>query len=119
MGRQLREFAMKRQFRAVGIQFQARVVPPARQPLQQFAAGQTQRLAIYLSSVINLRQPLDELPVFRWKELLFVRGPRRQLDDFGQRLAFVAAARTREDKLNTESVQAGLVFERADFASDA
>ena len=118
MGRQLSEFAMKRQFCAVGVQLQARVVSPARQPLQQFAAGQKQRLAIHFPSVVDLRQPLDELPVFRRKELLFVSRPRRQFDDFAQRFVLFAGARTRQGKLDPESMQVELAFERSDLTLD-
>src|SRR2546426_6895150 len=100
---QFRRFAMKGQLRSLESEFQTRVVSPARQPLEQFAAGQKQRFAVHFSAPVKLGQPLNELPVFRRKEFLLVAGPRRQLDDFTQRFASLAGATARQDEPDAQS----------------
>ena len=67
MGRQFRQFAPKRQPGPGGVQFQAPLMAPAGQPLQQFAAGQQQGLAQLRGAAVDFGQPSDELPVFRGK----------------------------------------------------
>ena len=100
MGRQFPQFAPKHQPGARGVQFQARLMAPAGQPLQQLAAGQQQGSAELRAPAVDFGQPSDELPVFRGKELLFVGRARGQLDDLGERADLLACAWTGEDQLD-------------------
>src|SRR5580765_7915679 len=84
-------------------------VPPAREPVHQIHVRQNDCFVITLPALMRFREPLNEFPVGRWKELLFVRGTRGEFKNLRQRADLFAGARTNQVKLDGETEARWLV----------
>ena len=67
-------------------------------------AGKNERVVAVLAVAMRFSQPLDELPIVRRKQFLFVRGAGGQFDDVAQRADFFAGARAQQMKLDGEPI---------------
>src|ERR1035441_4336576 len=68
---------------------------------------------------MSLRQPLNEFPIARRKQFLFVRRPRRQLDALSERPDLLARARAQQVELNGQAVARRLLLVRLGPANRA
>jgi len=80
----------------VGGQLQPCRMPPARQPVQQLQVRKHQPFLPIAAAGVRLRQPLNEFPIARRKQLLLMRRPRRQLDNLAERPHLLARARAQQ-----------------------
>ncbi len=116
MRREFRQLAIEGQSSGAAIPFESVAVAPSREPLKEFASAQQLGPAVHAASAVNLRQPLNELPVVAGEKFLFVSGARGQLDDFSERSVLFACAGAKDNKLNHQAAQIGLVNQRTRFA---
>src|SRR5262245_43665263 len=116
-------FEMRREFRqlavegqpvrgAIPIPFETMAMAPTRQPLKELVADQQLGPAIEVASAVGLREPLNELPIFAREQFLLVGRARGELDDFTERPALFARTRAEHNKLNSQAVQIGLIWQR-------
>ena len=102
------------------VAFEARRVPPAREPLEQFGIGQDQRVRVPQGGIaVGVGQPLDEFPVGGGKQFLLVRGADDEVNQLAQRAGLFPGARAQQKKLHGETVARRLGFVRLHAADDA
>ena len=103
----------------LAVAFEARRVPPAREPLQQFGVGQNQRVRAVGVVAVSVGNPLDELPVGGREKFLLVRGADDEVNQVAQRTRLFAGARAQQEKLHGEAVTRRFLLVRLRTADDA
>ena len=119
VGGQLGHFTVESQIRLFVAQPQPPAVAPSGQPLEQLNSDEQELIAIEFPGAIDLRQPLDELPVLMREEFLLVSRARGQFDDFGQTPALFAGSRTGQHEFDSQSAQIRLGVQGTHVALDA
>ncbi len=112
MGNQLRQLATKHHVVGLAVPLQTGPMSPASQPLEQLQPPQEERGLGRRPLAVLLGQPLDESPIRRGEQLLFVDGAGGEFDEFGQRARLLARARAEEGEVQGQVVEAGLLGQR-------
>ena len=102
---QRRDLAVEARVRVLHREFEARLLAPLHEPLQQLRAAKRDFFNVRVAPGEPLGEPDDELPVARREQFLLVRRTRRQLDDLRDRPALLAGARAKQIEPHRQRVQ--------------
>ena len=119
VGRELSNLSLEQKARGLMLELDTSRVPPAREPLQKLQTGEPYRFAAVGRLALCLCEPLDELPIRRGEEFLFVGRSRRELDELGDRPEPLTSARAEQIQPHYETAKSGVIGCRLNFADCA